>query len=81
MYHEANCSVSSYNTTDQEFAQLVANFNATLSNNSLPNVEILEGSVIVAGMSSACIIIIIACMRMFYIMFSWRVLSSRATKH
>ena len=77
MYHEANCSVSSYNTTDQEFAQLVANFNTTLNNNSLPNVDILEGSVIVAGMSSEYNMHGYG----FYIMFSWRVLSSRDTKH
>ena len=49
-YQETQCNVSSYNTTNREFSLIVANVRRTLTSNTLPNVNILQGSVIIGGM-------------------------------
>ena len=49
MYHQLECNITSFNTTDQEFAQIVRNINRTLVDNALPDVDVLEESVFIGG--------------------------------
>ena len=49
MYHQLECNITSFNTTDQEFAHIVRNINRTLVDNALPDIDVLEESVFIGG--------------------------------
>ena len=50
VYEQFVCNITSFNTTVQEFEQIVMNVNRTLVGNSLPNFDVLEETVLIECM-------------------------------
>ena len=51
LYHEVVCNITSFNTTEEEFVDIVTTINMTLTNNSLSNVNVLQETVIIGSMT------------------------------
>ena len=50
IYHQLECNITSFDTTDQEFMHIVENINKTLVDNALLGVDVLQESVFIGGM-------------------------------
>ena len=59
--YQVACTTTSYNTTQNELAEVVIRINETLSNNRLPGVNVTEGSVVIGGMYNHVCACVCAC--------------------
>ena len=59
--YQVVCTTTSYNTTQNELAEVVIRINETLSNNRLPGVNVMEGSVVIGGMCDVCVCVCVLC--------------------
>ena len=57
----ALCNISSYNTTQSELAEVVTRINETLRNNRLHGVNVIDGSVLVAGLKTCNCLCALTC--------------------